>query len=326
MTKLSTRAYRDGLLVSRDFPVEDLSEVAAEPGTTVWVDLVDSDGDLEVLDKLGRELEIGPLTIEDAVSRHERPKVDHYPGYVFVNAYATHLDRAAGQLATSEVSAIVTARVVVTVRAGGTVGADTFAERWESQPALLRHGPGAILHGLLDLVVDGHFDTVQALDEELDEIEELLFDDRTQREVQRRTFQLRKSLVHLRRVVLPMREVLNTLLRRDLGIVPTEAVPYYQDVYDHVLRVTEWTESLRDLVTTLFETNLSLQDHRLNQVIKKLTSWAAIIAVPTAITGFFGQNVRFPGEGHWSGLAISLALIVATASVLYLAFRSRDWI
>jgi magnesium transporter len=321
----STRAYRDGRLVAQCFGVEEVAERAREDGTLVWVDLP-AHGGAEELHRLGGELGVSDLAIEDAISRHERPKVDHYRGYAFVNTYATRLDRTTGRLFTAELSAIVLPSVLVTVREEGCLDGAALVERWEEQPFLLEHGSGALLYGLLDLVVDGHFETVQALDEEIDAIEELLFDERTQQRVQERTYRLRKSLVHLRRVVLPMREVVNTLLRRDLGIVEPAAQPYYQDVYDHVLRVTEWTESLRDMVTTIFETNLSLQDHRLNVVIKKLTSWAAIIAVPTAVTGFFGQNVRFPGEGRWSGLALSSALIAGTAYALFLAFRSRDWI
>ena len=115
--------------------------------------------------------------------------------------------------------------------------------------------------------------------------------------MQKRSFELRKSLVLLRRVVLPMREVVNTVLRRDLQSIDPEMLPYFQDVYDHVLRATEWTESLRDLVTTILETNISIQGNRMNMIMKKVTSWAAIIAVPTAITGFFGQNLAFAGFG-----------------------------
>jgi len=144
--------------------------------------------------------------------------------------------------------------------------------------------------------------------------------------VQRRSFELRKSLVMLRRVVLPMREVVNTLLRRDLGIIAPGMAPYFQDVYDHVLRATEWTESLRDLVTTILETNVSIQGNRMNLIMKKVTSWAAIIAVPTAITGFFGQNLDFPGFATSWGVVMSTAIIVLVSGGLYISFRRRDWL
>ena len=103
-------------------------------------------------------------------------------------------------------------------------------------------------------------------------------------------------------------------------------MPYYQDVYDHVLRATEWTESLRDLVTTILETNMTIQGNRLNSIMKKVTSWAAIIAVPTAVTGFYGQNVPYPGFGHVAGFWASTIAIVVLSSVLYVVFKKRDWI
>ena len=131
--------------------------------------------------------------------------------------------------------------------------------------------------------------------------------------MQRRSFQLRKSLVVLRRIILPTREVVNTLLRHDLDIVPDPMAPYFRDVYDHVIRATEWTESLRDLVTTIVETNLTEQGNRMNLIMKKVTSWAAIIAVPTAITGWYGQNVPYPGFGKTSGLIATTVLIVGLA-------------
>jgi magnesium transporter len=153
-----------------------------------------------------------------------------------------------------------------------------------------------MLCGLLDVIVDGHFAAVQSLDTGIEELEDLLFDETSHSaDVQRRSFELRKSLVLLRRVVLPMREVVNSLMRRDLHVLDETTMPHYQDVYDHVLRATEWTESLRDLVTTIRETNLTIQGNRMNLVMKKVTSWAAIIAVPTAITWFYGQNIPFPG-------------------------------
>jgi len=125
---------------------------------------------------------------------------------------------------------------------------------------------------------------------------------------------------------LPMREVVNSVMRRDLRVVDDAMVPYYQDVYDHVLRATEWTESLRDMVTTILETNLTIQGNRLNVITKKVTSWAAIVAVPTAITGFYGQNVPYPGYEHASGFWASTVLIVVLSAGLYILFRHRDWI
>ncbi len=147
------------------------------------------------------------------------------------------------------------------------------------------------------------------------------------RTLQRRTFRLRKDLVELRRVVLPMREVVSSIQHRRLDAKTAPQLdPLYSDLYDHVLRVSEWTESLRDMVTTVFETNLSLQDARLNTVMKKLTAWAAIIAVPTAITGYYGQNVEYPGINTVGGFVTSTSIIVLTVLGLYWWFRRLDWL
>jgi len=123
-----------------------------------------------------------------------------------------------------------------------------------------------------------------------------------------------------------MREVVTSLTRRDLHLVDDQMAPYFQDVYDHVLRVTEWTESLRDLVTTLRETQLNLQSNRLNSIMKKVTGWAAIIAVPTAITGYYGQNLPFPGFQQTWGYWVSTSVVVGLSVGLYVLFRRKDWL
>jgi magnesium transporter len=206
---------------------------------------------------------------------------------------------------------------------------DEVVRRWEEDVKLLKLGAGALLHGLLDTVVDGHFEAVQLMDDAIEALEDDLFDDRAlTRHIQKRTYRVRKELVELRRVILPMREVVNTIQReRSQDEHRTAALDgLYGDLYDHVLRASEWTESLRDMITTVFETNLSLQDARLNTVMKKLTGWAAIIAVPTAVTGWYGQNVPYPGFGRPWGVVASTVVIVVIATSLYVAFRRRDWI
>ena len=209
---------------------------------------------------------------------------------------------------------------------------DDVVRRWDDNSDLLRKGSPALLHGVLDVVVDGQFDTIQQLDDAIESLEDNLFDDKSQtrqlqRQLQRDTYRLRKELVELRRIVLPMREVVNTIMRRSTPGTDTDDLDgWYTDLYDHVIRAAEWTESLRDMVTTVFETNLSLQDARLNTIMKKLTGWAAIIAVPTLVTGWYGQNVPYPGYGNAAGVWTSAVLTVLTSVALYLAFKRRNWI
>jgi magnesium transporter len=320
-----TRLYRSGVLEAEDFPVHDISEHIRQPGVTVWLDMCAPDAD--DLATIGEELNLHQLAVEDAVQERQRPKLDRYDSHLFITAYAVALDMTTGQLDTFEVAVFVTHSALVTVRKSDQFDIEGVVARWDASPDLAKHGVSFLLHGLLDFVVDGHFSAVQTLDDEIETLEDLLFDDkRPEVAVQRRSFELRKSLVQLRRVVLPMREVVNSLMRRDLRIVADAMAPYYQDVYDHVLRATEWTESLRDLVTTILETNLTIQGNRLNVITKQVTSWAAIIAVPTAITGFYGQNVPYPGFGHESGFYASTIIIVVLSTGLYVLFRRWDWI
>jgi magnesium transporter len=320
-----TRLYRNGVLQAENFPVEDISEYLPDTSATVWLDMCEpSEDDLATISE---ELGLHRLAVEDAVHEHQRPKVDRYRTHSFLTAYAVRLDPATSVLSSSELAAFITDRALVTVRKNEDFDIAAVVERWDSAPELAKGGVGFLVHGLLDYIVDGYFEAVQVLDDQIEELEDLVFADRVDHKaMQRRSLALRKSLVNLRRVVLPMREVVNSLMRRDFCLADDALVPYYQDVYDHVLRASEWTESLRDLVTTIRETQLTIQSNRLNTIMKKVTSWAAIIAVPTAVTGFYGQNVPYPGFGQQIGFWTSTVVTVTLSVTLYVVFRRRGWL
>jgi magnesium transporter len=321
-----TRLYKDGVLVGQGFPVERISDHLADSGTSVWLDLRDPDAaDLSVLQE---EFGLHPVAVEDALVDRERPKIDRYRTHLFMAAYSARLDDASGELHTSELSAFILPRALITIRKDDGLDIGKVVDRWDGSSDLAAHGVGYLLHGLLDYIVDGHFEAVQSLDDAVEGLEDDLFAPPTagHLHVQRRSFELRKSLVLLRRVVLPMREVLNTVMRRDLRHVGEDMMPYYQDVYDHVLRAAEWTDSLRDLVNTILETNLTIQGNRMNIISKKVTGWAAIIAVPTFITGFYGMNVPYPGFGGHIGFLIAATIMVGAAVLLYIIFRRNDWL
>lgn len=320
-----TRLYRNGVLEKENFAVNEISELVTDPATVLWLDICRSDG--EELDGVEEEFGLHALAIEDAEIGRQRPKVDYYGTHLFVNAYAVRLD-AECVLTTSEISMFVLRHALITVRQDDGFDIDDVISRWDSAGDLTKEGVGALLYGVLDYVVDGYFVAVEDLDERIDALEDDLFDDARDRirEVQQRSFALRKTLLALRRVVLPMREVVNALIRRDVKVTTEALMPYYQDVYDHVLRATEWTDSARDMVSAILETNLTVQGNRMNLIMKKVTSWAAIIAVPTAVTGFYGQNLPYPGFNREWGFALSSALIVVGGAVLYWAFRRKDWL
>ncbi len=322
-----TRLYRDGKLLKENFPPDQISdELHQRHGCMIWLDLCEPDS--KQLDIIGTEFGLHKLAIEDALEETQRTKIDRYQTHLFMSAYSASLDEESGQLATQEIAAFITHHALITVRKNAAFEIDPVVARWDSSADLAQYGVAFLLYGLLDYLVDGHFRAVESLDQAIEETEDGLFDHRRGaiEQVQRRSFQQRKSLVLLRRIVLPTREVVNTLLRHDLDIVPDPMAPYFRDVYDHVMRATEWTESLRDLVTTIVETNLTEQGNRMNLIMKKVTSWAAIIAVPTAITGWYGQNVPYPGFGKTSGLIATTVLIVGLAVGLFVLFRRKDWL
>jgi len=319
-----TRAYRAGSLVAEGFPLADVSSFLESSGTVVWVDLLQPSYDQLIT--LAHELGLHELAVEDALTRSQRPKLDRYSTHLFFSCQALHLDRQTRNLDRTEIDAFINERWLVTVRKSDGFSLDHFVERIERSPDLLAHGVGYLVYVLLDLVIDGYFDAVEAFDEYYDEASDRIFGETPFTPLQQRDwFQMRQALVRFHRVAFPMREAVNAFLRREHEI-SADLHPYYQDVYDHVLRVVESTEALRDLVATIVETNLSLRDYRQNQIMKKVTSWAAIIAVPTLITGYYGMNVPYPGAGETWGVVASSGLALFLSSALYLLFRRNDWL
>ncbi len=321
---------------AENFPLKDVSEHLHQEGALVWVDLLNPDH--AALCLLADELSLDPRAVEDVVEHRERTKATRYATHTFLTVYATALGpqipgSIESRLLADRVSIFVLPNGVVTVRheidpARSVFDINEVVRRWDDNSDLLRKGSPALLHGILDVVVDSQFDTIGQLDDTIESLEDGLFDDRSQtRKLQRDTYRVRKELVELRRIVLPMREVINTVMRRGAsGADVGELDSWYSDLYDHVIRAAEWTESLRDMITTVFETNLSLQDARLNTIMKKLTGWAAIIAVPTLVTGWYGQNIPYPGYGNHWGVWTSALLSVLTSITLYAGFKRRDWL
>ncbi|WP_372664910.1 magnesium transporter CorA family protein [Amycolatopsis kentuckyensis] len=323
MTK--TRAYRDGALLKEDFPVADVSDFLAEPDTAVWVDLREpSESDLaELADELG----LHRLAVEDAVQEHQRPKLDRYDGHAFLTVYAVRFDAASGRTKKTELAVFITPRALVTVRKDDGFDIEGVTRRWDQAQDLAKTGVPFLLHGLLDHVVDGQFDAVQALDDEVEELEDMVFDDRPDTaELQRRSFRSRKNLTALRRVVGPVPEVVGSLMRPDLKLADDTTRPYFEDVRDHARQAAEQAEALRERLTTVRETQLNLQSDRLNLIMKKVTGWAAVIAVPTAVTGFYGQNVAYPGNGTTVGFWVSTVVMLVLSVGLYALFKKRDWL
>jgi magnesium transporter len=274
-----TRVYRAGVLEAEGFAIADVSEHLADPETTVWADL--SAPSKEQLHELAAELGLHELAVEDALGRHQRPKLDRYASHLFLACQAVRLQPETATLEETEI----------------------------------------------DVVVDEYFDAVEAFDDYYDEVSDGIFSEHPLDPAQQRQwFEMRQALVRFHRLVVPTREAVSSLMRREHAVVPEELYPYYQDVYDHVLRVSEASDSLRDLVGTIVETNLSLRDYRQNLIVKKVSSWAAIIAVPALITGYYGMNLPYPGSGETWGVVAATVLMVAVSGGLYFLFKRRDWL
>lgn len=319
------RVYRNGLLADEDVQLSEVSENLEVPGSLVWIDLVAPTADQ--LSLLAEELNLHELAVEDALKARQRPKLDVYEHHLFVAMRTANLDPVSGVLTSSEVHVFSDTDWVVTARVDDRFDLSPVAARLGRSASLVRLGAAFVLYAVLDAVVDDYFSTVDALDEFYDDLSEGLFEERPiAQERQRQSFEMRRSLVQFHRTVAPLREVTAALNRRRVAGLPEALDPYFADVYDHVIRVLESTESLRELASSIVETNLSLRDYRQNQVMKRVTSWAAIVAVPTLITGFYGMNVPYPGFARQWGVTASVVLMVALSGWLYVSFRRRDWL
>ncbi|HTW19781.1 MAG TPA: magnesium transporter CorA family protein [Mycobacteriales bacterium] len=322
---IKTRLYREGNCIDENFDPQRISDHLETRNCVVWLDLEAPTKDDFAL--IAEEFSLNPLAVEDATAERQRPKLDHYDDHIFISLYDVGL-QADGEMTAHELAIFASKQYLITVRKTPGYSMDPIVARWDDNKNLAKYGVGFLMWGLLDVVVDGHFQTVQQLDDQIEELEDLLFSDSdTGTKVQRQSYELRKSLVRMRRVVLPTREVVNALMRRESGMVDDALLPYYQDVYDHVLRAADWTDSLRDLVSTILETNLTIQGNRMNLIMKQVTSWAAIIAVPAVITGYYGMNVlTYPNSGTKAGGYTALGLSVGFVVLLWMMFRRRNWL
>jgi magnesium transporter len=313
------------MLEAEDFPVAEVSDYLDERGTVVWVDL--SDPTADELAELAEELGLHELAVEDAMGPQQRPKLDRYETHLFLTSYHLALDLERPRLEALEVDAFFNDRWLVTVRKGDGFPVQEVMARADRSPKLQVYGVGFLLYCLLDVIVDDYFSIHAAFDDYYDDVTEGLFAEQAvEPSRQRHWFEMRRETVRFHRLIVPMRETVSALMRHEQDVVPEGLYPYYQDVYDHILRVTEASDALRELVTAIVETNFSLRDYRQNLIVKKVSSWAAIIAVPALITGYYGMNVPYPGSGQISGVIWSTLLILGVSTGLYFIFKRNDWL
>lgn len=297
-------------------------------GDLLWIDLLDPTP--EQLAVFGQHFGLTRLGMEDVLEPHERTKVVRHADHLSFVCYTAH-EKAAEPGSPMDiafdmirVSGFVFEQVVITVRASDEGGATNFVERLSEEERLLRLGAGYLMYAILDSIVDGYYQAIEQIEDRLEDIEDSLFDESLTREMQEGMYHIRRDLSRIRRAASPLREVVNDFSRRFLS--SPELAAYFGDTYDHALRASEWIDTLRDTISFIVETNLSLQDARMNEIMKKLAGWAAIISVPTLITGYFGQNLPFFGFDQVPGLVASSLLLVVSAIALWFSFRRNGWI
>ena len=319
--------YRDGVRVPVDCAREDLASVrdaVTGDGDFVWVGLHEPSAD--ELDEVSALFELHPLAVEDALHAHQRPKLERYDDGLFLVLktlwYVDELDA----VETGEINMFLGRNFVVSVRHGEGTELHSARLDLEQKTQLLGHGPSAVFYAVCDRVVDSYEAVAAALEEDVDEVEESVFapsrsDDST------RIYVLKRELAEVRRAVSPLREPMKQLASGSVPGVSHEAAPFFRDVADHVVRVSETIDSLDGLLSTAFDAALARISVQQNEDIRKISAWVAIAAVGTLIAGVYGMNFDNMPELHWEyGYFMVLAVIALACGSLYRAFKRNGWL
>jgi len=323
--------YRPHVDAHEDAPTDQLADLIDPKHSLLWVDCVDP-AESE-LDSLTKQLQISHLAAEDLHHGGQRTKLEHYRDHFHVAVHDCTL--VEDVLTTREIDIVFGDGWLLSVRQASDnpsdpapFALDKVIHRFEMERSEEEAwDEGFLLWSFLDVIVDRYFDVADRFDDRLDDVEEIVFSADTGDNIPREVFDLRRGMVHFRRAVAPLREVLAQLLRREAECLGDEAIVHMQDVYDHVLRVTDWIETQRDLLTGLLEADLAVVSNRLNQVMKRMTSWGAILLGSTLIAGIYGMNFKDIPELNWSfGYPLALGTMLALTIFLYTWFKRRDWL
>jgi magnesium transporter len=316
-------AYHEGKRVA-DVPLEAIAAALAEPGRFVWIGLREPDADVLALvqDQFG----LHELAVEDARRAHQRPKLERYGDSIFVVLRTAQFDTD-GHVEFGETHIFVGEHYVVSIRHGSSLSYADVRARCESTPSRLAKGPGFVLYALMDFIVDQYFPIVETLEDTLESLEDQIFGERFGRDTTQQIYLLKRDLLELKRAVLPLIDICNRLMRFEVELIPEETRLYFRDVYDHAIRINEMVDTQRELLTTALEANLSLISVAQNESMKRLTAWAAIIAIPTMIAGIYGMNFKFMPEleSPW-GYPIVMTVMIVACALLYLNFKRIDWL
>ena len=323
--------YRPHVDGHEDASTDQLADLIDPKHSLLWVDCVDPEE--SELDSLTKQLQISHLAAEDLHHGGQRTKLEHYRDHFHVAVHDCTL--VEDVLTTREIDIVFGDGWLLSVRQPSDnpsdpapFALDKVIHRFEMERSEEEAwDEGFLLWSFLDVIVDRYFDVADRFDDRLDDVEEIVFSADTGDNIPREVFDLRRGMVHFRRAVAPLREVLAQLLRREAECLGDEAIVHMQDVYDHVLRVTDWIETQRDLLTGLLEADLAVVSNRLNQVMKRMTSWGAILLGSTLIAGIYGMNFKNMPELGWAfGYPLALGTMLALTIFLYTWFKRRDWL
>ncbi len=315
-------AYEDGRKLA-DIPADKISEYLRRPGCFVWVAL--NDADAHELDAMQHEFGLHELAVEDAHHGHERPKVEEYGDSLFVVLHTVEV--GSDGLSVGEVNVFVGSNYVLSVRSRTQRGFADVRARCEREPALLRHGAGYVLYALVDAVVDRYFPVLDALESELESLEEQIFTRGSGRASLEALYTLKQKLVTLKHAVGPLHEATGKLYGGRVPEVCAGLQDYFRDVYDHLLRINQTIDSIREMATTAMSVHLSLVTMQENETTKRLAAYAALVAVPTMIAGVYGMNFEHMPELRWShGYPVTLGLMAAIDIYLFWRFRRAGWL
>jgi magnesium transporter len=311
-------------------PHAESLRVATESGGFVWLGLFEPNED--ELGSIAERYGLHPLAVEDAVYAHQRPKLEHYDDALFMvlktGRYVEHeqLTATSEVVDTGEVMVFIGASYVITVRHGEHGGLTDLRGRLEEQPDLLALGPAAVLYAVADLVVDNFVEVATAVEEDVDELEASVFSPERTDDIGR-LYQLKRELMQLRRAVSPLEGPLQQLADRQIDVVPDDMRSYFGDVLDHAIRVRDQVSSLDELLSSILQASLARTSLADNEDTRKISAWAGIVAVPTAIAGIYGMNFQHMPELSWRyGYPLVLVAILSICVLLYRGFKRNGWL
>ena len=302
----------------------EISDLRESDDNVVWADV--SDPSSEDFAELAEEFGFHPLSIEDCRSEHQRPKVEEYQGYYFIVLYEAQLAGPHDRLELRELNIFLGANFLVTVHSKPIRAVEIAGRLWHEWTDRAEHGAGLLAYLLIDAIVDDYLPLLDVLSERMDDLEDQIFGE-FKPEALEEIFRVKKQLLYLRRAITPLRDVFNTLLRREQPIFARETHVYFQDVFDHLIRVADTIDNLRDMLGSTMDAFLSVQGNRMNMIMKRLTSIATILMSVTLVAGVYGMNFTFMPELRWRyGYVFALLSMVGIGAGLYVYLKKVDWL